>query len=100
PGAKCSRAAGVLKSGQVFDDTEQDLLAQVVDVARGHALALEPADDEGTIQVGQVLPGILLAGLNAEQQAFPSVFRHPSPSTLHLFPRIAVSFPNPRRFFY
>src|SRR5262249_51896730 len=66
-------AAGVLKGGQVLDHAEEDVLAQVVQVARRHALAVEPADDQGAVQVGQVLPGVLLAGLSAEQQALPGL---------------------------
>jgi hypothetical protein len=47
----------MLKAGKAFDDAEKDFLAQVVEVARGHALAPEPTDDERAIQVRQVLPG-------------------------------------------
>src|SRR5262249_8402493 len=69
PGAEGAALAGVLKAGQVLDDAEQDLLAEVLQVASGHALAIEPAEDEWTIEGGEVLPGIGFAGLGAEEQA-------------------------------
>ena len=65
--------AGVLKGGEVLDHAEKDVLAEVLQIARRHALAIEPVEDQGTIQVRQVLPGVLLAGLRPEQQALPSL---------------------------
>jgi hypothetical protein len=38
----------------------------------GSALALQPADDQRAVQIRQFLPGVLLAGLRAEQQALSS----------------------------
>ena len=73
PGAKRAPIAGVLEGGEVLDHAQKDVLAQVLQIDRRHALAIEPADDQGTIQVRQVLPGILFAGLSAEQQALPGL---------------------------
>ena len=67
------RLTGVLEAGKVLDHAQKDVLAQVLQIGRRHALAIEPADDQGTIQVRQVLPGILFAGLGAEQQALPGL---------------------------
>jgi hypothetical protein len=61
----------MLKVRQVLDHAQQDLLAEVLQIARRHALAIEPTEDQGTIQVRQVFPGIRLAGLGADQQALP-----------------------------
>ena len=79
--AKGAPAAGVLKAGQVLDHAQKDVLAQVLQIAGRHALAVEPAEDQGTVQLRQVLPGLLLAGLSAEQQALPSLV-HPTPLPL------------------
>jgi hypothetical protein len=56
----------VLKVREVLDHAQQNVLAQVLQVACRHALAIEPADDQGTIQVRQVFPGVLFAALSAE----------------------------------
>jgi hypothetical protein len=69
--------AGVPEAGQVLHHAEQDLLAEVPQVARRHALEVEPAQDQRTVQVGQVLPGIRFAGLGSQQQALPGLVRGP-----------------------
>jgi hypothetical protein len=66
---------GVLEGGEVLDHAQEDVLAQMLQVERRHALAIEPADNQGTIQVRQVLPGLLLAGLSPEQQALPGLIQ-------------------------
>ena len=73
PGAERAPLAGVLEGGEVLDDAQEDVLAEVLQVDRRHALSVDPADDQGTIQVRQVLPGTLFAGLGAEQQALPGL---------------------------
>ena len=95
------------KAGEVLDHAQKDVLAQVLQIDRRHALAIEPADDQGTIQVRQVLPGIRFAGLSAEQQALPGLIHDailPSPgrAILRIFSsfldRVAVRFSAARRF--
>ena len=47
-----------------------------------HVLAIEPTEDQRTIQVRQVLPGVRFAGLGTEQQALPRLVHGPIlPST-------------------
>src|SRR5262249_28584711 len=65
--------ARVLEGGEVLDHAQEDVLAEVLQIDRRHTLAIEPADDQGAIQVRQVLPGLLLADLGAEQQAVPGL---------------------------
>ena len=65
------------KVGQVLDHAQKDVLAEVLQIDRRHTLAVEPADDQRTIQVRQVLPGIRFAGLSAEQQALPGLVHDP-----------------------
>ena len=65
------------KAGQVLDHAEQDFLAEVLQIACRHALAIEPTEDQRTIQVRQVLPGIRFAGLGTEQQALPGLVHGP-----------------------
>jgi hypothetical protein len=77
PGAEGAPVAGVLKAGQVLDYAEQDLLAEVLQIACRHALAIEPSEDQRTIQVRQVLAGIRFAGLGTEQQALPCLVHGP-----------------------
>jgi hypothetical protein len=77
PGAEGAALAGVLEAGQVLDHAEQDLLAEVLQVARRHALAVEPAQDQRTVQVRQVLPGIRFAALGTQQQALPGLVHGP-----------------------
>ncbi len=48
---------------EVFDHAEQDFLAEVLQIVRRHALAIEPTDDQRTIQGREVLPGISFTGL-------------------------------------
>src|SRR5262249_25575014 len=66
PGADSAAVAGVLKAGEVLDQAQEYFLTQVVQIDRRHTLAIEPADNQRTIEVGQVLPGVLFAGLSAE----------------------------------
>src|SRR5262245_6535669 len=73
PGAERATVAGVLEGGEVLDHAQEDVLAEVLQIDRRHTLAIEPADDQGAIQVRQVLPGLLLADLGAEQQAVPGL---------------------------
>ena len=92
---------------EVLDHAQKDLLGQVVQIGRRHALAIKPADDQGTIQVRQVLPGVLFAGLSAEQQALPGLIhalnftltRPFKREALRHFSTAAVRFSFARRFF-
>src|SRR5262249_7484001 len=52
-------------------------LAEVLQIACRHALAMEPTEDQRTVQVQQVLPGIRFAGLRAQQQALPGLIHAP-----------------------
>ena len=60
---KRARLAGVLEAGELLYHAQKDVLAQVLQIGRRHAQAIEPADDQGTVQVHQVLPGVRFAGL-------------------------------------
>ena len=61
----------MLEVRKVLDHAQEDLLAQVIQVARGHTLANQPAANQRTVKVRQVFPGIRFAGLRAKQQALP-----------------------------
>jgi hypothetical protein len=60
----------------VLDHIQENVLGQILQVDRWHALAIEPADDQGTIEVRQILPRIRFAGLSAEKQALSGLIHN------------------------
>jgi hypothetical protein len=60
----------------VLDNAQEDVLAEVLKVDRRHALAIQPTDDQGAIEVRQILPGIRFARLSPKQEALPGLIHH------------------------
>ena len=92
----------------MLDHAQKDVLAQVLQIACRDALTIEPTDDQGTIEVRQVFPGILFAVLSAEEQTLPSLVHgtiFPSPSRANgglavIFRTTRVRFSAASRFLY
>jgi hypothetical protein len=67
--------ARLLVARKVLDHAQEDVLAQVLEVDRRRALAIDRAEDQGATEVHQVPSATLLARLNPEQQAMPGPIR-------------------------
>src|SRR5262249_61317331 len=68
PAAEGADPARMTEGRQVLDDGEQDLLDQVIHLGNGDRLVAQPADEEGAVEGGEGLPGVLVAGLGTQQQ--------------------------------
>ena len=79
PGAEGAALPRVAKGGQILEYRQKDFLDQVVDLVFRDLLAAQPGDEQGMIQVGEVLPGISIAGLGAQQQALSSDVHREAP---------------------
>ena len=60
PGSKRSRALVVLESRKAANDHCQDVLNEVVSIARLDAHTIEPVTDEGCIQLDEPTPGDII----------------------------------------